>query len=718
MSTSENSFYSDHQWSILESRGLTGLASFDADTGPTLSQAGGSGDFQAAYRDQLLMSTNSKYAAGGFYDKMMLVSDGLLVTDADQLKIDAYDTGHTVYNHDFYKGLSRHNTEHHQYTGIDASNANGYVTYNGVTKDHWQGETHLTGKSYEFNNLFKGGDHGNKITGGNCADILIGGKGDDTINGVGGENTLYGVGGDNRIDGGSGGSTIFGGTGNDFIVTGKGDNTVILANGENWIVVNPGNAAGATANNMVMLGSGRDTVVVGDLQPSDNATISAMSDWRDGLVKESRTDAGTDFAGWASNALDASNPLWSDMLTAGRDVVSTLVGGTPSDAVGATTTPQYDATEIMNFNPVTDRLLFPMDPEGSNNLTFQLGVEGHDLALYDNDTGAVLAYIDFATAEEVFGTSGALTAAQMQSFGDALLSSVLFMKSDGLVVGSDGGAYNSLSFDASEMEGLGSFSEDLGAGAYLFAGSWAGNHMFGDSSNGTYMGSDQNDVLFGFDITGKSIDADTGGGASFYGFSGDNLFATGTGHNLVFGGSGQDTVTYEYALGGITADMTELALDSNNKSAGEHFTVKQDLDGFHEDYLWNVENIIGSAFDDRIVGNDEDNTFVSTGGTNTWSGTGGDNSFVLNGGSAEITDFTQGDTIMVYKSVYGIRANLAWFEEDDAWTLRNVKKPEVDIVTLDKTDDFDGPAEVTLYRKDGSTVDFTPEAHYAELLSA
>lgn len=718
-------FYSDNQWSILDGLGLTDLATYNLDGGPTLSQSGKGGDFEAQAFGQVLMGTNSHYSAGGYYDKMQLISDGLLVTSANELNIDAYNTGYTSFYSDFYKGASRHNVHHYQYTAIDASNASGYVTYQGVTKKYWQGDTHLTGKSYEFQNVFKGGDFGNHITGGDYGDTLIGGQGNDTIYGIGGENILYGVGGDNRIDGGSGGSTIVGGTGNDFIVTGTGSNTVVLGNGDNWVVVDQSNLDGTSDANKIVLGSGTDTVVLGNFAPAATTNTSTMSDWNAGLVTDTDVDVGADFVNWASKGMKAGNPLWGTMLSGGNDVLTALVGGTPSEVIGSNGEAGFEATEIMNFNPLTDRLLFPMTSEECKNLAIRMEADGYDLTIYDTNTNEVIAYINFASAAEIFGTSGSLGAAEMKAFGEAMLSSMLFMDANGLTVGA-GQNVNDFSFNVSKIDATGTFADDIGDGGYMFAGAWTGNYMFGDASTGIYMGTQLNDVLFGFDVTGKSIDANTGGGAEFHGFGGNNLFATGTGHNLVFGGTGQDTVTYEYALGGIYVDMTDLTIDPDNEANGMHFTVTQDLEGYNVDFLWNVENIIGSIYDDTIVGNDADNTFVSTGGNNTWSGTSGLNTFVLNGGTATVTDFEFGsDTIQIHKSAYvaanvNYQANLKWVEGDDAWMLYDLKNfdntnPQA-LVTLDKNDGFDGPVEVELVTHDGSVRSFVPGTWTADHL--
>lgn len=187
---------------------------------------------------------------------MKIVSDGLLVTNTNHLYIDAQNSPlyNEVHYQEWWGNGSHHYTNHHYYKGIDAGNADGHVIYYGVSKDHWTGETHLTGKHYNFNSLFKGGDHGNEIHGGSHADTLIGGQGADEIYGVGGKNVIYGVGGDNFLHGGTGNSTIFGGTGNDTVHTGGGSNTIVLSGGNNSVVLDAG-----SSDNIVISGNDADT---------------------------------------------------------------------------------------------------------------------------------------------------------------------------------------------------------------------------------------------------------------------------------------------------------------------------------------------------------------------------------------------------------------------------------------------------------------------------
>ena len=235
------------------------------------------------------------------------------------------------------------------------------------------------------------------------------------------------------------------------------------------------------------------------------------------------------------------------------------------------------------------------------------------------------------------------------------------------------------------------------------------------------MGTAQDDVLFGYDITGNTKNPSTGKDNVFYGFHGNNLFGTGEGVNVVYGGDGNNTVTYQYGDMAIYADMSDKHSKTLTPDAyGDYFEIHQGTKDSIANYdkLYQVQNIVGSVFDDELIGDDQDNTFYSTGGVNTWAGGDGDNTFVLNGGSVEITDYTESDTIMVYKSVYKTKAaNMTWIEKDEAWTLHD-SKWDRDIVTLDKTDDFEAPSEVTMVGKDGAEYIQTVDVQNMELLAA
>jgi len=74
--------------------------------------------------------------------------------------------------------------------------------------------------------------------------------------------------------------------------------------------------------------------------------------------------------------------------------------------------------------------------------------------------------------------------------------------------------------------------------------------------------------------------------------------------------------------------------------------------------LKNIQNYIGSDFDDRIWGSDQDNIIVSGAGNDWLKGDGGVDTFYLNGGSNEIADFciVDGEMIHISKDIYKINS--------------------------------------------------------------
>lgn len=126
---------------------------------------------------------------------------------------------------------------------------------------------------------------------------------------------------------------------------------------------------------------------------------------------------------------------------------------------------------------------------------------------------------------------------------------------------------------------------------------------------------------YGDTITGDSNDNVLSGGA------GNNILSGGGGNDTLMGGSGDDsmdggtgtnTVDYSHDPAGVTVDL----------SAG---TATDGWGG--SDTLTNIQNVIGSAYDDVITGNSSSNILIGGDGNDTLSGGGGDNT--LDGGSGD-----------------------------------------------------------------------------------
>ncbi len=115
----------------------------------------------------------------------------------------------------------------------------------------------------------------------------------------------------------------------------------------------------------------------------------------------------------------------------------------------------------------------------------------------------------------------------------------------------------------------------------IFVGTSGSDHIQG---SGWLFGADGNDTLTG------------GSGADLlYGGAGDDLLSGGRGGDLISGGAGIDTVSYATSAAGINGEGIRINLSTGVGLQGDA----------HGDRLLDVENVIGSAFNDFIqVGND------------------------------------------------------------------------------------------------------------------
>lgn len=725
-SAAQSDVYTAHQRSILDDLDLTDLVAKDMRAGPQIAGGAWSQEAQDA-ADFVLAQHGQTLASRSVYDtvqqRINVRSSGVWVGDETTTTIDVEAMTRWSY---YRPATNTRSTDYWLHTGFDASDATGEVTFNGYSRSTWYSlanqnyelniggdmSTILAGSKksvhYDYGNVFKGGDYGNIVTGSIGSDTLIGGQGDDKIDGVAGRNLIYGVAGDNVIHGGDDGSTIFGGTGNDFIRTGTGDNTVILSSGNNWVVVDQNKVDGSSDPNTIISGSGSDTFVIGNIPPAETTTVSTLDEWSTGLTTDIALDTAQGIVTAGIEFLGYTNPMWGIMATAGFDVISALVGGKPSDRVTVTEYPVFKETVIHNFNPLTDRLVLPMNADGGINLSVRdRTTDGtdHDIEIYDNATGKPLAFLELASKAEIFGTTGDLSLTEKTGFADSILSSLFIMDADGVQYGGE-----SLipSAEAGTPDILPDLS-DLGAGRYMFGGAWNGVMMFGNATGNLYMGSNHDDVLYGFDIYTNIPAPEQSKGQTFYGFAGNNVYAPGAGPNTVVGGADYDTVSYAYSIDGIAVDMTTTFVNLAAPHVGAYYKVDN---GFGTvDKLYSVEGIVGSAFDDVIVGSEADNTFYSTGGDNVWTGTAGANTFHLNGGTTRITDYSsENDTITVVRSqdIYSAGNKLRWLEADESWTLYDTGNEQA-IVVLDKTEAFTGAAEIEMLREDGTTRVFTPK---------
>jgi Ca2+-binding RTX toxin-like protein len=138
----------------------------------------------------------------------------------------------------------------------------------------------------------------------------------------------------------------------------------------------------------------------------------------------------------------------------------------------------------------------------------------------------------------------------------------------------------------------------------------------GSDSLSSGLGNDWLDGGEGDDKLNSGAGNDTlvgGAGAdTLDGAQGDDLMIGGAGADRLDGGDGTDTASYETSMAGVA-----VALPNQNGSNDQKLKALGDAVG---DTLLNIENLIGSQFDDTLAGNDSDNLMVGLAGNDVLYG--------------------------------------------------------------------------------------------------
>ena len=155
--------------------------------------------------------------------------------------------------------------------------------------------------------------------------------------------------------------------------------------------------------------------------------------------------------------------------------------------------------------------------------------------------------------------------------------------------------------------------------------------------------SSQDDWLIGSDDNDK-FEAENGddiiyaasGDDIVYAGSGDDLIigGNGLGDDIYYGGEGVDTVKYTSATSGILVDLKNGVAKALSDDAS-----------IGEDQLYEIENIIGGKYSDKLLGDDNDNEITTFGGDDTVISEGGDDVINTFNGANDIRSGTGSDTI-------------------------------------------------------------------------
>ena len=138
---------------------------------------------------------------------------------------------------------------------------------------------------------------------------------------------------------------------------------------------------------------------------------------------------------------------------------------------------------------------------------------------------------------------------------------------------------------------------DVQSGATL-TGGYLDEILIGGTGADTFNGNAGNDILLG----GAGNDALNGG-------EGNDILVGGAGNDTLNGGAGNDTASYIDSTAGVT-----VKVNGNNQATG----------GAGTDSLSNMENLVGSMFNDSLTGDGNANVLSGLVGSDILSGGGGD----------------------------------------------------------------------------------------------
>jgi len=455
---------------------------------------------------------------------------------------------------------------------------------------------------------------------------------------------LIGDGSNNALNGGSGNDTLEGLVGNDTLNGGDGNDTAtyIHATGSiatslaSGLITKTGDAIGDVYTSIENLtGSNFADTLIGD----NNANTLAGGEADDKLEGLGGADSldggnGTDTASYL-NATGAVVASMTTSFSAGPAVITT------GDAAGDI----YNSIEVLEGSIYNDVLI------GDGNANSLLGGNGNDTlegmggadildggsatstdtATYIHSAAGVVASMTatFATGPAVTTTGDAA--------GDTYVSIEVLEGStfDDMLIGNSSANRLSGNEGNDTLEGLGG-NDTLDGGngndtasyvhsstaivASLTTGlvSTQGVDAVGDTyiSIENLTGSNNNDQLVGSAVANIL----TGG-------DGNDTLEGLDGADVLDGGNGNNTASYEHASGAVVATLT-------NGLSG--VTIGGDAVG---DTYIDIQNLYGSAFNDKLIGDSGDNILTSGGGADTLEGLDGADSLVGSAGGSDTASY-------------------------------------------------------------------------------
>ena len=168
-------------------------------------------------------------------------------------------------------------------------------------------------------------------------------------------------------------------------------------------------------------------------------------------------------------------------------------------------------------------------------------------------------------------------------------------------------------------------------------GDGAGNRLTGGAGGDTLTGGGGDDALAGGDgndrLVGNTGDDTLAGGDGddvLWGGADDDRLVGGPGDDRIIGGDGRDTLDYGGSDAGVTVDLSTGAASYGDAQG---------------DRISRIEDVIGSAHDDRLTGDGAGNRLTGGAGGDTLTGGGGDDALAGGDGNDRLVGNTGDDTL-------------------------------------------------------------------------
>lgn len=500
-------------------------------------------------------------------------------------------------------------------------------------------------------------------------DQLTGDAENNRLNGLAGNDLLEGMAGADRLDGGEGNDTLIGGSGADQLIGGIHNQTgsgVSLTGGD---TASYAGGSAVLASLTTDFAYGQTIIQTGD----------AYNDTFDGIENLTGSDHNDILIGNSGDNI-LSGGLGDDVLEgmAGADL---LIGGTGSDlnntasyahAGPAGITAALSSVGVSNTGDAAG--------DAYQNISNLLGSDYNDTLIGSTDANILTGGLGndilegLAGADSLIGGDGSDTASYVHAAASGLLGVTASLNDYTQNIGVDavGDTYNSIE----NLTGS-SYNDTLtgdggmnilsgGAGDDLLEGLGNADTLIGGADNDTasyahattYVVASLTTGLIGFsaagDAAGDSYDSIENLTGSNYGDTlignsadpahsitginhlsggdGDDILEGMGGADLLDGGTGNNTASYEHSSFNVTASLTTPTSNTND-AEGDSYS--------------NISNLIGSAHNDILIGDGNANTLTGGAGDDSISGLGGVDTLYGGEGNDTLTDDLTG-TAKIY----------------------------------------------------------------------